>query len=75
MHVNIWDYKSGDKKLAAVVNVVDGAVQIDGDLAPVLQELLRDIWTHEGGDGAERQYLKNLPLTFSSTYVRAQFVP
>jgi hypothetical protein len=79
MHVNILNYATADEsqlgRVKAVIRVVDGKIQVEGEMHPRARaelERLQQIWAQrEPGDEA---FLRSLTWTFGNTYNPAQFV-
>lgn len=71
MHANLWGLREGKQYLMAVVRVVSGTVQIEGEVPPLVREELLFLQKRAGGD---REFLSQLPRNFSGTYIRGQFV-
>jgi hypothetical protein len=82
MHVKLVSYTSGEKRIMAVIRVVEEKVQIEPEAEMPLkcrEQLQEDMEFYQRtavqrGKSNEEGFLRWLPHCISGSYVRAQFV-
>ena len=85
MYANMW--KLGDKNwtVQATVHVVDEQIQVTGEMSDFIREGLQELWDNIPkkpvfmnefpGKPRDEVFLRWLPIEFSGSYLRAEFVP
>lgn len=71
MYVNLLQTRAEGQKVIAVIRAEGGGVQIEGDIAPRLREVIEIARGKVKGDEA---FLRALEREFSGAYLRAKFI-
>jgi hypothetical protein len=73
MHVDLWANTKGQTRVMAVIRAAGGQVQVE-EKEPVPPRIRQDIEKQRQRLPGDEAFLKSLPVEFSGTYYRAQFV-